>query len=150
MPDIRTKWVADALFGDWMIADGALDSGNDLATAVILSLFTDRRADDDDRLPDGLDRRGWWGDGEADEGPMGSRLWLLSREKTTPETRRRAETYAREALQWLVDDGAADSVRVVAAYAPGVPTRLDIEVTIIRGGAPVLNERFADFWREVA
>lgn len=73
---------------------GDLVAENTLRTAVILSLFLDRRADDDDVLPNGSnDRRGWWADtvapmteygiggGLASGDRIGSRLWLLSREK---------------------------------------------------------------------
>ena len=47
------------------LADLQGDDG--LMTAVIISLFTDARAHDDDPLPDervgvSSDRRGWWGD----------------------------------------------------------------------------------------
>lgn len=45
-------------------ADIALDNliGDNITTNVIASLFTDRRAQPSDELPDGgTDRRGWWG-----------------------------------------------------------------------------------------
>lgn len=98
-------------------ADLAKDEG--LQTAVIVSLFTDRRADPDDQLPDGSDdRRGWWADAYADidNDRIGSKLWLLSREKQTRETAQKVENYARESLQWLVDDGVARSVGVSAEW----------------------------------
>ena len=42
---------------------GDLVAEGSLRTAVILSLFLDRRAEDDDILPNGSDdRRGWWAD----------------------------------------------------------------------------------------
>ncbi|MBI1321344.1 MAG: hypothetical protein GC168_20665 [Candidatus Hydrogenedens sp.] len=98
------------------------DALADLETMVLASLFSDRRALPDDRLPDApspsLDRRGWCGDAlrtVADD-RWGSRLWLLAREKQTAETRRRAEDYAREALQWLTDDGWATAVTVTAEW----------------------------------
>ena len=51
----------------------------------------------------------------------GSRLWLLSREKTLPEVLRRAHDYAFEALIWLVDDGIARAVDVDATMPrPGL------------------------------
>lgn len=92
-----------------------------LESAVLISLLTDRRAHDDDRLPDGeitpdqmpQDKRGWVGDslGPVNEF-IGSRLWLLKREKQTEETRRRAKEYCEEALQWMIDDGHAASIDV--------------------------------------
>jgi len=52
-----------------------------LTTTVLLCLFTDRRAEVSDSLPDGgHDQRGWWADSYRAR-PVGSRLWLLSLEK---------------------------------------------------------------------
>lgn len=91
-----------------------------LATAVTLSLLCDRTAQPHE-VPAGGDRRGWWADAfaainrtDAASGPdaFGSRLWLLMREKQTPETQQRLRAYVREALQWLVDDALALSVDV--------------------------------------
>ena len=79
-----------------------LDSAEPLVRAVVISLFTWRRANPDDDLPGDL-RMGWWGDSfptVADD-RIGSRLWLLRRVKLTRQTQMDAEFYAREALQWL-------------------------------------------------
>lgn len=103
MADITIIWSPVDGRGDWTFAPGGdLDTGDDLANAILLSLFTDRPANKDDVIPDGTaDRRGWWGDHE-----LGSRLWLLERAKQTTETLQRAKDYITEALQWLIDDGA--------------------------------------------
>ncbi|MCV5591620.1 phage GP46 family protein, partial [Escherichia coli] len=82
---------------------GDIVCGNDLQTAILISLFTDRLADASDETDDG-NRRGWWGDLEQDY-RVGSRLWLLRRQKLTTQVALKAEAYAREALQWLKDDG---------------------------------------------
>lgn len=115
-----------------------------LSTAVIVSLLTDRRAEPDDRLPVdtprtgsiGPDRRGWCGDALSEPvgDRIGSRLWLLVREKQTEETRRRAESYIREALQWLVTDKVVSAIDVTIVWSS--LGRLDalIEITLIDGG----------------
>ena len=99
--------------------------GNDLVqddglrTAVAISLFSDARATVEE-LPAGeRDRKGWWGDmiAEIDGDRVGSKLWLLRREKHTEETRKRAEEYAKEALTWLVTDKVAQSVDISAEWA---------------------------------
>jgi phage gp46-like protein len=67
---------------------GALDTRDELATSVIVALGTDRLAEPDDILPgfDETDRRGWWGDLDAevihDGWRIGTRLWLMARHKT--------------------------------------------------------------------
>jgi phage gp46-like protein len=116
MADFKTIWRGDRFIGDLALSEDGLAVGCDLTTAVLISLFTHRRAHRDDRLPDpdNHDRRGWWAD-IANPRPIGSRLWLLSREKQTVDTMLRAEAYAREALDWLVEDGVAIRVDVTAS-----------------------------------
>ena len=91
-------------------------SGEDLETAVLISLFTDRLAETSDLIPDGTtDRRGWWGDAGQDY-PIGSRLWLLTRAKQIPQTLLDAQGYCSEALQWMIDDGVAASITVACSF----------------------------------
>lgn len=86
------------------------DSG--LETAVLISMFSDRRADLEDALPDNTkDLRGWWADATQSD-KIGSRLWLLSRSKIENDTNIDAEIYIKECLQWMIDDGVADSIEV--------------------------------------
>lgn len=102
----------------------------DLETAVVISLFTDRRAEDDDPV-DPTDRRGWWADTfpgvEGDK--IGSRLWELEREKQTQQTLNRAHAYVQEALAWLVDDGVAESIEVETEWVKmgflGIGVKID-------------------------
>lgn len=116
MTDIALHFAPGAWSADLAIVDGDLATDDGLRTAAILSLFTDARARDDDPLPDAdADRRGWWGDC-ANSDPndrIGSRLWLLVREKVTDAVAVRARDYAREALAWMVTDGVAAAVDVV-------------------------------------
>lgn len=92
------------------------DAADPLVRAVIISLFTWRRANADDVPPEG-ERMGWWGDSVPTiaNDRIGSRLWLLRREKLLPATLQRAEGYARESLQWLIDDGLVLAVAVSAS-----------------------------------
>jgi phage gp46-like protein len=121
MPDIRL--LQNTLFPgqgvvqiDWnLLSDGTLDDTQALATAVIVALGTDRLANANDILPDldSTDRRGWWGDLDAQElwggWPIGTRLWLLMRDKIVgPEARQgatvvRVEQYIREAIEPFLD-----------------------------------------------
>jgi phage gp46-like protein len=104
MSDISTIWIPADGIGTWSLNGVDLASGNDLVTAVLISLFTERQAEADDGE---ADRRGWWADPQ-----LGSRLWLLRRAKRTEETRRLAEQYSAEALQWLIDDGVVGSFNI--------------------------------------
>ena len=117
--DIRITWDSDLMEGNFDFDSNIqdLESDEGLETAIIISLFSDRRANIDDILPDpsNLDRRGWWGDlasPDVEGDQIGSRLWLLNREKTLESVLIRAKEYAEEALQWLLEDGAVAKVVV--------------------------------------
>nr|BDD45838.1 tail protein [Gammaproteobacteria bacterium] len=118
-------------------ADYDLRTESGLRSAVMVSLFTDRRANADDDIPDGTaDRRGCWQDSFLDNAgdSLGSRLWLLGREKEIPQTLVRAQEYAEEALQWLIDDGVARSVTVTAEHVRSGVLGLQIVIELVAGG----------------
>ena len=110
-----------------LLDDGTLDERKALATAVIVALGTDALAERTDILPDPdrTDRAGWWGDLDASEiwggWPIGSRLWLLKRDKIEDHgaargaTVTRVDRYIREALQPLVDRRIASTFDVKAS-----------------------------------
>lgn len=115
MTDITIVWTGTR--GDYVLSGADLLSSNDLQTAMLISLFTDREAAVDDVPPDGsTDPRGWWGDDGGDAPRIGSRLWLLDRSKRMPEVLARAKSYAAEALQWMVDDGVVASFDITADW----------------------------------
>lgn len=98
--------------------DLARDDG--LETAVIISLFTDRRANPE-QIPVELpqdDLRGYWGDisNATPSDQTGSLLWLLAREKQLPQVLGRAQQYCREALAWMIEDLVATRVEVTAEF----------------------------------
>lgn len=119
-----------------LIQNGAdLLTDSSIETAVIISLFTDRRAQPSDRIPDGTsDRRGWWADSFRQR-PIGSRLWLLGREKTLPAVVTRTQAYADEALAWLKPAGLVTSVTCTAARV--AHDRLQLSVALVLPGGAV-------------
>lgn len=133
---------------DWAMAGGDLAADAGLRSRVAVSLFSDALAATDDPIPDGTDdRRGWWGDlptDQDDAAPIGSRMWLLAREKATAVTRQRAEAYATEALAWMLDRGVADAVDVTATWAGARGDQLHIAVALRRGASA--DPRFVFQW----
>jgi phage gp46-like protein len=115
-----------------------------LMRSVIISLFTWRRANPEDVLPTNQ-KFGWWGDtfpvSSVDR--IGSRLWLLSREKLMPDIPAKAQEYAEEALQWLLDDGVAGAISVLCEIQG--TDRLAMQIVIVRGSATI-NLRFDNLW----
>ncbi len=120
--DLALRYDPDLMRCDLVLQeDGSLLMDEGLDTAVLISLLSDRRAEEDDPLPtDDGNRRGFWGDSllypKSDR--LGSRLWLLGREKKLPEVLRRAEDYASEALPWLTEDAHATKVEAKASSSP--------------------------------
>jgi len=143
--DVRVVWVDGMI--DCVIESDDLATDRGLRTAVLLSLFTDRRAEADDSLPseDG-DRRGWWADefSEHDGDRIGSRLWLLDRSARRPEVGKQAEEYVRESLAWLVDDRVVDSVGVDVEVAG---TDLRMRISFERPREAPITYRFAGVWQ---
>lgn len=149
--DIELFWSPAAVRADLGFAGGDLAADHDIKTAVLVSLFTDRRAEDDDELPDpSSSKRGWWGDALGAVGSgrrIGSRLWLLSREKQLNEALIRAREYATESLQWLVADGVAQRVAVNAfVVRTGM---LGLEVQIERQKQAPAKFRFEFAWSNI-
>lgn len=149
-----------AITRDWLLTPVHLrEPSAALVDAVVIALGSDRLALPDDDLPNpgDTDRRGWWGDLDAQEiwdgWPVGSRLWLLGRTGITDQAARkgstlaRAETYVREALQPFVERGIASRV---AAKAERIGLqRIDVAATLYRGPLPAIQLRFADLWQGI-
>jgi phage gp46-like protein len=112
MSDVKLTF--DAAIGDYDVAivNGDLEADHGLDTAVVISLFSDRRVPDGEAKPEHTrNRRGWWADETLpDSDQIGSLLWLLQREKITNEMIKRAKNYAEDALAWMINDGVAESV----------------------------------------
>ncbi len=94
--------------------DLVVDDG--LVTLLIHALFRDGRAPDD-ILPPGEDRRGHWASGFEENSPDGSWLWLLSREKITPDMPHRIAELIEKACVFMITatEGPAAPVSQVRA-----------------------------------
>lgn len=122
-----------------VLATYSIELEDTLQTAVIISLFTDRRAGVDDKLPAGdTDRRGWVGDEFSSAGfdtktdAWGSLLWTCYAGKTGQDVLERARFAASEALQWLVRDGVASRVDVTTTWTGSMQDRLAVRPAIYK------------------
>lgn len=116
---IRLRYPND----DTQIADLVRDDDRNLEdndefaleTATLISLFTDRRDEDqaDSVLPADTYLGGWWGDSYSDE-PWGSKLWTLKTHVLSNTTLEKAKTFAYDALKWMIEDKVASSIEVFA------------------------------------
>jgi phage gp46-like protein len=118
---IRLVWDAANGCADFAMSGAQLAVGNDLDTAVLISLFTNQVADPADLLPpgEGNDARGWWADFyQSDQ--IGSRLWQAFWRVHNQDTLNWARNTSSRALQWLIDDGVAASVVVTPSFTAPV------------------------------
>lgn len=115
-----------------------------LHRAVIISIFTWRRAEPDD---DADEVMGFWGDTfpTVTGDKIGSRLWLLRRQKITSDVLRRARMYVDEALKWLIDDGVVTSITTSIYRTNNDAVVLSIHISHKSGAAETLS--LSDFWR---
>ena len=150
MPDISVIWDPVNAQGDWGVAaTGDLITGNDLTTAVLISLFTDRVLSTDQLPPDGSnDRRGWWAD-TYEEMPIGSRLWTLARIAISNRTQllATARDMCNEALAWLISDGVAQAVNVQTSFP--APTMLGIQIRVIEPNGNIQPFQFSWAWQTI-
>lgn len=148
--DVALTWSNTLGSADLSILDLDVASERGLVTAMLLSLFLDRRAETDDKPPSGdpRDRRGWWADQFAAVlgDRIGSRLWLLDRSKNTNETKLRAKEYAREALAWMLEDRVVSAITVVVETVAPV---LMLSVEVARPGRDAVTYRFGHAWEHL-
>jgi phage gp46-like protein len=149
--DILVQWDNINTVGDWELAGGDLQTGQDLETACLVSLFTDKLATPDFRPTDGTsDRRGWWAD-PYNEQPLGSNLWQLERAHKTRDTLGLAQRYASDALQWLVTDGVARTVAVDTQWLGlAGSTFLGIRIVIIKPDGSMTRFTYGWAWDDLA
>lgn len=112
-------------------AQVSADMTDSLSRAVVISLFTWQRASQTDEV-DNDQRMGWWGDTFAENkgDKIGSKLWLLLRQKITEETLNRAQEYAYESLKWLIDDGICSDITVDVERDEDDPNRINLDVQL--------------------
>ncbi|VVT43706.1 Bacteriophage protein GP46, partial [Kosakonia radicincitans] len=116
-----------------------------LTRAVVISLFTWRRAEPDDNADMPM---GWWGDSfpAVQNDRYGSRLWLLRRSKLTNHLVQTVRVYIRECLQWLLDDGVVSRIDL-DIQRTGI-NELANSITLWRRDGPVTIS-FNDLWSAI-
>jgi phage gp46-like protein len=162
MPDIRYIEIETpaAVTFDWLqLPTGLLDETQQLASAIIIALNSDAAADEGDILPDPRDsnRRGWWGDLDAQKiwsgWPLGSKLWLLRRAKIVDSGARegatvaRVEAYIRAALRPFIDAALCSRVTVDASQTS--ERQISATITIYRGPKTAIQLQYQALWSEL-
>ena len=122
-----------------------------LAQMVLIALFSDKRANDDDVLPVAGQKQGWWADTYDVGYPVGSKLWLLDRAVVNQASVNAAQDYANAALQFLIGYGIASAVDVAAqaVKSDNAGAAIGLSVTVTRPDGKKETFRFADIWTEL-
>jgi phage gp46-like protein len=118
---IALDWGQTRITPDLALApSGAVAREDGLRTAILLSLFLDARAGEEDPLPDPLnrDRRGWVGDVLAPTAGdrIGSRLWLLARALEGYHVTVFAYGQTASGKTWTMDGGSDAQTRGVVRH----------------------------------
>lgn len=155
--DARFTFDAQQGHADIAIVNRDLERDDGLETAITISLFSNRRGDEEDDLPDADgSREGWWGDALlTNNDKIGSKLWLLGRGKFVDSLLSDAEQYSKEALQWMLDDGVASAInvtveRVLQPTTASSVLKITIEVVRPEGGESVFFPYFFNWKNQVA
>jgi phage gp46-like protein len=133
--DIRLVWNPATGTADINLIGPSLELGNDLQTAVLISLWTDQTADPGDILPvnTNTDPRGWWADAYEAPDQIGSRLWQIFNRIRNQQTLNDAQDFATKSLQWMIDDGVASAVSVTPSFFGSAGLALAIQITEATG-----------------
>ncbi len=161
MTDVRIKqfYTLEGPTFDWFVRDiGTLDDREELATAARVALGTDALASEVEILPDpdSNDRRGWWGDLDANSiwggWSVGCKNWLLTRAKITDavsfegSTLERAKQYTTEALQPFIKQSMASQMDISAIQVG--ETSIQVTAVLYRGPLEEIALRFQTLWEE--
>lgn len=146
MSDIALEFNQTTKEYDTSVLNGDLKQCDDLESAVIISLFTWARAEADE-VPENSPRYGWFGDKVDPDSydTIGSKLYLLKREKITAQSIMRAEEYIEQALAWMIEDSVASDVSATVERNANDVNRLDAVVVITRGDR-ARTMKFNDLW----
>lgn len=149
MADVTLVWDQERGRADWQVVHGRIAAGRDLETAILLALFTDRKAKPGFVPPDRTgDLRGWWGDSLSGQ-PIGSLLWTLERRKIVNRATLAAEAIAivNEALAPLPRQGVCRSINAACSVPPAGPgqpgTLLVIEIAVVESFGTDRGFRYA-------
>jgi phage gp46-like protein len=123
--DISLKQGTDNRFHFEIDSNGDLKRDDSFDSFIIVSLFSDRRANSSE-IQQPEKRRGWEGDEFLDliDYNIGSKLWLLEQARNTIETRNVAVQIVQEALEWFVEIGYCERVEVTGQRL--LPSTLNI------------------------
>ena len=138
MADIRLVFDNLTGTGDFAMDGPGLETGHDLETAIIISLFTDAQADPGDVVFDN-DPHGWWADTyAASEDPslaviandrIGSKLYQVFNMPRNQNTLNWMADQIKIATRWMIVDGVASAIDVTPRFTSSGGVGAAVQVT---------------------
>lgn len=130
---------------DIEISNGDFQKVQNFDTTIQMSLLAERRADPSEIATPEL-RRGWFGNEVLDipNFEIGSKLWLLKQARRTRTTLNLAINYAKEALNWLVEDNLIENFEVDGSFqgTTGIILTIQLQIT-----PDQIETRFLELWQ---
>ena len=127
-------------------SDGDITSVDFFDTAIIVSLFAERRALESE-VWNASQRRGWIGNESTPGVEIGSKLWLYEQSRLTRTMLNGIQDVIAEALKWFVEDGHAVSIDGVEARITN--SGITLSVTIRRTNSETISRSF-QLWQNTA
>lgn len=121
--------------------DGDIKTDDSFDSAIVVSLFADRRALASQVLPPEL-RRGWIGDEFTPGFQIGSHLWLFDQSRHTQNVANDMGDAAQLAVDWFVKEELLESVRALGIR---LDNGIELRIRFVRPNGKVEN-RFFTFW----
>ncbi len=112
--------------------DGDLKGSNSIDTAVLMSLFTDKRASSDEISEPGQ-RRGWFGNLFNDDitYEIGSLIWLYSNQgRLDDELVNNLNDKALDSLNWMITDNVVNDIKANSSITSNNQVTLNLKCFI--------------------
>jgi len=140
MQDIKLEKNSDNIY-DISIVDGDFESVDGFDTAILMSLFIDKRANQAEVSESSL-RRGWIGNEQNDDEDyeVGSKLWLLDQARLNQDSVNRAIDFTRDGFIWMIEDSQVKDVQVTGQEFH--PTNISVTVSFVRFDNTTFNKQF--------
>lgn len=141
--DVLIKSDSVGLY-DIQIGGADFASAYGFETAIPTSYFTDSRASAV-QVQEALFRRGWAGNIlYIDLGrELGGLLWLLDQARITADTLNFAKSYAQDSLQWMIEDGIAQSITISVEQIATRAIRILTDIITVENTV----QRYITLWR---
>ena len=123
---------------DFEIEEGDFKIDEGLETALVVSLLSDRRADESQIVQPEF-RRGWIGDLVTTllGYKFGSHLWLSEQSRITQSTLNQVQDQAEKALGWMFDVELVTKIEAVASIINQFSIALSITITSPDGSVSI-------------